>query len=63
MIGVNGGGPLVAHHSAGGEVVAIARAHLRAGDLLIFAPDHYSETFTSPSVDDDTNSDGETTLT
>ncbi len=44
-------------------VFATARAHLRAGGLLILAPDHYTETFTSPSVDDDTNSDGETTLT
>ena len=44
-------------------IFATARAHLRAGGLLILAPDHYTETFTSPSVDDDTNSDGETTLT
>ncbi len=41
---------------------ARARAHLRASALLIVAPDHYLETFTS-SVDDGTNSDGETTLT
>ena len=42
---------------------ATARAHLRPGGLLLAAPDHYTETFTSPSVDDETNSDGETTLT
>ena len=41
----------------------MARAHLRAGDLLVVAPDHYTETFTSLSVDDFTNSDSETTLT
>ena len=40
-----------------------ARAHLAAGGLLIVAPDHYADTFTSPYVDDDTKSDGETTLT
>lgn len=40
-----------------------ARAHLEPGGLLIVAPDHYADTFTSPYVDDDTKSDGETTLT
>ena len=44
-------------------VFATSRAYLRAGGLLIVAPDHYTGTLTSPSVDDDTNSDGETTLT
>ena len=63
MIGVNSGGPFVAHLSAGVRAGATARAHLCAGVLLIVAPDHYLETFMSPSVDDDTNSDGETTLT
>ena len=42
---------------------ATARAHLAAGGLLIVAPDHYADTFTSPYLDDDTKSDGETTLT
>ena len=42
---------------------ATARAHLEPGGLLIVAPDHYADTFTSPYVDDDTKSDGETTLT
>lgn len=44
-------------------VFATARAHLKPGGLLLVAPDHYVETFNSPTVDDDTNSDGETTLT
>ena len=35
----------------------------RSANRLIVVPDHYLETLTSPSVDDDTNSDGETTLT
>ncbi len=42
---------------------ATARAHLNPGGLLLVAPDHYADTFTSPYVDDDTKSDGETTLT
>ena len=42
---------------------ATARAHLEPGGLLIVAPDHYRDTFSSPYVDDDTRSDGETTLT
>ena len=42
---------------------ATARAHLHPGGLLLVAPDHYADTFTSPYVDDDTKSDGETTLT
>ncbi len=42
---------------------ATARAHLEPGGLLIAAPDHYADTFTSPYVDDNTKSDGETTLT
>ena len=42
---------------------ATARAHLAPGGLLLAAPDHYADTFTSPYVDDDTKSDGETTLT
>lgn len=42
---------------------ATARAHLEAGGLLITAPDHYADTFTSPSLNDNTTSDGETTLT
>ncbi|MDE2802664.1 MAG: hypothetical protein OXK21_07270, partial [Chloroflexota bacterium] len=42
---------------------ATARAHLAPGGVLIAAPDHYTDTFTSPYVDDNTKSDGETTLT
>ena len=39
------------------------RTCARSPHRLIVAPDHYTETFTAPSVGDDTNSDGETTLT
>ena len=42
---------------------ATARAHLAPGGLFIAAPDHYADTFASPYVDDNTKSDGETTLT
>lgn len=42
---------------------ATARAHLEPGGLLIVAPDHYADAFESPYVDDDTKTDGETTLT
>ena len=42
---------------------ATARAHLEPGGLLLVAPDHYADTFTSPYIDDETKSDGETTLT
>ena len=42
---------------------ATAHAHLEPGGLLIVAPDHYADTFTSPYVGDETKSDGETTLT
>ena len=44
-------------------VFATARAHLRPGGVLIVAPDHYTETFSPPSVEYETNRDDETELT
>ena len=44
-------------------VFATARAHLRPGGVLIAALDHYVETFDPPSVNYETNRDGETELT
>ena len=42
---------------------ATARAHLRAGGLLITAPDHYTETFISPSFHHETHRNGGLDLT
>ncbi len=42
---------------------ATAVAHLEANGVLIVAPDHFRETFSSPWVDHSTHSDGETELT